>query len=413
MEMPSNKPKAIVFAHPFEGRTSYFLAGLSHFYELIIYYNASKRFRFSFQVFYKWQYAGDVKFIKCNSPDEVLDAEGSFDAAFVFVESMFEHLKWFEGQAEITEFVKKLKKRVGKLVWMEIGEHQWFMVPEDPFWETVDYVVKGQVFRPEYEHLMHDLSRIHLFQGKLPEEHQRLKVGNLKFEMGKWRHKILPLPFTPCITEQKSLDWPGVDRIYDFSGNTRTFGNGLLRYDVIKAIKEGLENEFRYSFEFDPIGQVTNLSEDKKPNDIYLKPYIGKLLFKLKYGRFFYPQPLYVHNLSKTRVYLGLGFTFSSLRTADVWGSGSVLVNFSLAKCDYGIPVEEGKHYISIGERDEMTDDNVVFKKEYSEQVVEKVRDILKDRDRQNEIIGNQYKLYREYFSSPEQFVKKIFIEKI
>jgi hypothetical protein len=51
-----SKKRALVLATPFEGRISYFLAGLSFYYDLDIYFAPSKRFKFALQSFYRWQY---------------------------------------------------------------------------------------------------------------------------------------------------------------------------------------------------------------------------------------------------------------------------------------------------------------------------------------------------------------------
>ena len=97
------QPTALAFAHPFEGRTSYFLAGLSHFYQLDIYYTPSKRFRFAWQTFYRWQYSKDICFIKTESLDDVFQSSLKYEAAFIFREAVEIFHSWLEKQDEILE----------------------------------------------------------------------------------------------------------------------------------------------------------------------------------------------------------------------------------------------------------------------------------------------------------------------
>ena len=75
--------------------------------------------------------------------------------------------------------------------------------------------------------------------------------------------------------------------------------------------------------------------------------------------------------------------------------------------------MEDGYNYVSIGERDEMTEDNIHFKEEFTAAVTSKLENILNNSKKQQEIIKNQLEIYNQYFITPQQFVKKIFMEKI
>lgn len=408
-----SKPTALVFAHPFEGRTSYFLAGLSRFYKLKIYYNWNKRFRFALQVFYKWQYSSDAEFIRCDSLEEFNRIEEKYDAAFLFLESYHHFLPWPLGHQEILNSVKQVRRLVKDVFWLEIGERQYFTFGRPEFWDLISGVIKGQVFKKEFEYILKDPKKISLFQDPRLVEYPILAEENALLDLDKYRSKIIPFPFTPTITDLAKYSWKDHPKIYDWAANTRTVGNGLLRCAVIQVLEQQLPDKYSHSIEYHNFRHASNLPANERPFDIYLTPRIGKWLFKIKYGKYFYAQPLYLHNLLYSRCYLGLGWSFSSLRTADAWGAGSVLINFSMEKCDYGIPMIDGYNYVSIGERDEMTEDNRHFKSEFSEMIVGKVFSILIDRERQQLVVKNQLQIYNEYFSTPKQFVKKIFMDKI
>lgn len=408
------KPKAYALVQPFEGRISYLLAGLSHFYELEVYYLTSKRFRFKWQMFYKNQYAKDVKFFHCGGMEEILGLQKTYDAGFFQVEVFHTFFARFECNDETLGFFRKIRGRFRQIFWLELGEQQWFQFGREEFWDLIDYCIKGQVFKKEYSHLLKDIQKVGLFQPPGHVNYANMVKENLAFDMEKYRGKILPFPFTPSIAQTKDLRGLAQQKIYDISANTRTYGQGALRFAILKMILAKLPKNFVYAFDFDDQGMSTNLPKALQPFDLYLKfGQLGKLLFKLKYGQYFYPSPRYVHNLSRSKCYLGLGWTFSSFRTADAWGAGTVLINFSFEKCDYGIPVEDGYNYISIGERNEMTDDNIHFKPQFADAIMSKVQAILSDSQKQKQIIQNGYKTYEEYFSSPKQFAKKIIIEKI
>jgi hypothetical protein len=405
------KPKALVFAHPFEGRTSYFLAGLSHFYQLDIYFTTSKRFRFAWQTFYKWQYCNDIKFFRCKNLDQLHALEKKYDAAFLFLESYYQFLPWPLGQKEILESIKIIKQQAKNIFWLEIGERQFFTFGEPEFWNSITMVIKGQVFKKEYEHLLKNPAKISLFQDAKLVEYPELVRQNQILDLEKYRHKIIPFPFTPTITDLAKYNWQNHPKIYDWAANTRTVGNGQMRFQVIEYLEKSLPAKYSHSIEYHNVRHALN--SEPKDFDIYLTPFLGKWLFKANYGKYFYAQPLYLHNLLRSRCYLALGFTFSSLRTADAWGAGNVLINFSFDKCDYGIPVEDGYNYISIGERDEMSLDLNTFKSEFGPYIRERFEEILGDRIKQQKIVKNQRKIFEEYFLTPTLFVKKIFIEKI
>jgi hypothetical protein len=203
--------------------------------------------------------------------------------------------------------------------------------------------------------------------------------------------------------------------VYDLVANTRTFGNGTLRYGLIKQVQKQLKSKFIYSFDYDNQGWETNLPKNQEIFDSYLikTGKLGKFLFKLKYGKYFYPQELYVHNLARAKCFLALSWVLLSFRTADCFGAGVVMINFSHKKFEYGIPMEDGVNYVSIGERDEMTDDNEQIKPEYIPGIIDKIEQILSDTKKQAEIIKNGKEIFNQYYSSPKQFVGKVFMSKI
>ena len=409
------KPKALVFCSPFEGQRGYFLAGLSHFYQVDIYYPTSRRFRSKWQIFYPWAYSKDARFFTHKTLQELLDAPSGYEAVFIHPNALTPFFGWYENQQELTEFVLKMKEKGKKIYWLDMGENQYHITSQPQFWDNIDFCLKGQVFKKEYEYINFDPKKVALFQGRDVMENPTVIKDNSQFDFDRYRHKILPCPYVPSITKPKDLDFSGKKKVYDLAANTRTYGNGTLRYGLIREIQKRLKREYIYSFDYDNKGWETNLPQDQRQFDPYLikTAKLGKLLFKLKYGKYFYPQPLYLHNLARAKCFLGLSWVLLSFRTADCWGAGVVLINFSHKKFDYGIPMEDGYNYISIGERDEMTDDNEHIKPEYIPRIVEKVEAILGDEKKQKEIIKNGYATFQEYYSSPKQYVKKIFIDKI
>ncbi len=411
----NSKPKALVFVSPFEGARGYFLAGLSHFYKLDIYYTISRRFRFISQIFHSWAYSGDQKFFKYNNLEKLLNAPSGYDAVFIHVNTLTPFFGWYENQEEITEFVLKMKEKGKKIYWLDIGENQYHATSKPAFWDNIDFCLKGQVFKKEYEDIFFNEEKVSLFMGKDVMESQIMIEENKKFDFDKYRHKILPCPYVPSITKPKDLDFSSKEKIYDIAANTRTYGNGALRYRMILEIQKRLNQKYTYSFDYDNKGWETNLPKEKRVFDPYLikAAKLGKLLFKFKYGTYFYPQPLYLHNLARSKCFFAPSWVLLSFRNADAWGAGTVLINFSHKKFDYGIPMEDGYNYVSIGERDEMTDDNENLKPEFIPGIIEKVESILSDSKKQQEIIKNGHAIFEEYYSSPKQFVKKIFIDKI
>lgn len=409
------KPKALVFCSPFEGQRGYFLAGLSHYYQIDVYYPTSRRFRFKWQIFYPWAYSQDARFFKYQRLREFLDAPAGYDAVFIHPNALTPFFGWYENQQELTEFVLKMKQKGKKIYWLDMGENQYHQVCNPKFWENIDFCLKGQVFKKQYEYINFDPKKVALYQGKDVMENPVTIADNMGFDLEKYRHKILPCPFTPSIIKAEDLNFSGVNKIYDISANTRTWGNGALRYAIYQEIAKRIQNKFVYSFDYDEKGWAGNYEQKDKLSVNYLLKMgkLGKLLFKVKYNKYFYPGPLYLHNLSHSKCYLGLASIYLSFRTADCWGAGVVLLNFSMDKCDYGIPMEDGVNYVSVGERDEMTDDNEHIKPGCIPQILEKVELILGDEKKQKEIVKNGYATFEEYFSSPKQYVKKIFIDKI
>ena len=246
-------------------------------------------------------------------------------------------------------------------------------------------------------------------------ENPTIVAENMQFDFKKYRSKILPVPYVPSITKPEDLNFSRQSKIYDLVANTRTYGNGTLRYGLIKEIQNRLNPKFLYSFDYDNKGWETNLEDSQREFDPYLikTGQLGKLFFKLKYGTYFYPQELYLHNLARAKCFLALSWVLLSFRTADCWGAGVVMINFSHKKFDYGIPMEDGVNYISIGERDEMTDDNELIKPEFIPGIIDKIESILANAKQQGEIIKNGRAIFNEYYASPKQFVKKILIEKV
>lgn len=411
----SAKPKALAFVSPFEGARGYFLAGLSHFYRLDVYYNVSRRFRFKWQIFHKWAYASDVRFFKYDCLNELLNAPAGYDAVFIHPNALTPFFGWYENQQEMTEFVLLMKEKGKKIYWLDMGENQYHVTSNGQFWDNIDACLKGQVFKKEYEPIFFDKQKVALFQGKDVMENPVIVADNMQFNFEKYRHKILPCPYVPSITKPKDLNFFNQPKIYDIAANTRTYSNGLLRYRLIKEIQKKLDKKYIYSFDYDDKGWETNLPKSQQPFDPYLikTAKVGKLWFKLKYGAYFYPQALYLHNLARAKCFFAPAWCLLSFRNADCWGAGCVLINFSAKKFNYGLPMEDGVNYVSIGERDEMTDDNESIKPEFIPGIVSKVEELLGNQKKQEEIIKNGKIIFNEYYSSPNKFVKKVFIDKV
>ena len=75
--------------------------------------------------------------------------------------------------------------------------------------------------------------------------------------------------------------------------------------------------------------------------------------------------------------------------------------------------MQDDYNYVSIGERDEMTDDNESIRPEFIPGIISKIESILGDGKKQAEIVKNGKAVFQEYYSSPKQFVKKVFIERL
>ena len=389
------------------------MAGLSHYYQMDVYYYTTRRFRFKWQIFHPWAYERGVNFIKHNTLQEILSAPNGYDAVFIHPNALTPFFGWYENQEEMIEFVLKMKEKGKKIYWLDMGENQYHASSSPVFWDNVDFALKGQVFKKEYEGIFFDPKKMSLFMGSDVLENPVVVADNLKFDFNKYRHKILPCPYVPSITQPKDLDFASQKKVYDIVANTRTYSNGTLRYGLIKEVQNRLDKKYMYSFDYDDKGWQTNLPKSQQGFYPYLFGKMGKVLFKLKYGKYFYPQPLYLHNLARAKCFLALSWVLLSYRTADCWGAGAVMINFSHKKFDYGIPMEDGVNYVSIGERDEMTDDNEKIKPEFIPGIVEKIESLLGDEKKQKEIIKNGRAIFDEYYSSPKQYIKKVFIDKI
>ena len=409
------KPTALAFVSPFEGARGYFLAGLSHYYALNVYYYTTRRFRFKWQIFHSWAYDSDVRFTKYTSLQELLNVYSGYDAIFIHPNALTPFFGWYENQKEITEFVLKMKEKGKKIYWLDTGEVQYHSTSNPDFWDNIDLALKGQVFKKEYEHLFFDEQKALLFNGPDVMQNETIVAENMKFNFDKYRHKILPCPYVPSITRPKDLDFSKTKKVYDIAANTRSYGNGILRYRLIREIQNRLDKTYIYSFDYDDKGWETNAPEGQKNFDPYLIKTLklGKLLFKLKYSTYFYPQPLYLHNLSRAKCFFAPAWCLLSFRNADAWGAGCVLINFSVKKFNYGLPMQDDYNYVSIGERDEMTDDNESIRPEFIRGIISKIESILGDGKKQAEIVKNGKAVFQEYYSSPKQFVKKVFIERL
>ena len=206
-------------------------------------------------------------------------------------------------------------------------------------------------------------------------------------------HKILPCPFPPSIVDEAVIESSRKQKkIYDITGNFQ--GNSGMRFETMKMIEKNLNKKYKYLFDYGMDGYKINYKNIYNTfNPFLIKKWnIGRVLFQLKYGRMYYPKPFYIHNLSYSRCHLGLGHHSSSLRTGDVMGVGAVLFNWNQTKFDSGYNLKDGYNYVSIGDREQMTKDNFVLKKEYSSSILEIVNNILSNPSKQKEIIKKNTK---------------------
>jgi len=413
--MTPNKPRALLFVSPSENRSAYFSAGLSHFYKLDLYYTRDKNF-FG-PTFYQWLYAKDTAFYPVHSLDDILKAQNSYDLIIVQQDALGVFLKMFINQDTALEFLKKLKPKAKKFFWFEPGERLYFYCGRPEFWDLFDGVIKHHVLKKQFAHFLRDEKKAANFQSPDVPNYAPFVAENKNFQVENYYDKIIPYPFPPGLTDHYGLRWKNHKKIYDISGNTRGFSyqQTYLRSYLMDVLKRKLNPKFSYCFDYGSDGYVSNLSTWRRSLNPYLfKPFrIGELAFRLQYRKFVYPKPLYFHNLANSKTYFGLGAYFSATKTADAWQSGAVLFNWSFEKCDYGIPMVDGYNYVSVGERDEMSDDNYHLQPEFEDKIVSKVESVLNNEALQNSIRENQFKTYFDYYSSPAQFVKKIFIDKL
>jgi hypothetical protein len=186
-----------------------------------------------------------------------------------------------------------------------------------------------------------------------------------------------------------------------------------LRCLIGELVQDKLGANFGYSFDFERFYRTNRPGIRNFFNPLLTNKWkITRYLSYLRYAKYHYPKLLYVHNLRQSRVHMGLGLFYSSYRTADVWSYGAVLLAWSHDKIDYGVPLTDGYNYVSIGEREKISPDNLKLLPEYKERIVDVVQNILNNPTKQQEIVSNALKTYGEYYSNPKQFVQKIFIDK-
>ncbi len=416
------KPRALVVANPFEGRIGYFLAGLSHFFELEVLYIADHIFSKDSQVFYRWLYSKDVIFTKFNDPLDVFERKGAYDYFFfhsepfnVFGNSLSQKMEFFSAKEELLEYLKKVKEKIPHIYYIEMGEIFFFNFTSPDFWELVDGVIKHHVFKKEFAYLVREEAKnptSFKYSSPYLSQNQQLMEENAVFELEKYYHKIFPLPFPPSIVEEPSSRLPLKKRLYDISGNFHIAHK--LRCSTAAAVKENLKPGQFYGMDYGAFWETNKKSLKNLLCFLLIeKMKITRLLSKFKYGKYHYPKLLYVHTLKQAKCFLGLGLFFSSYRTADVWSYGSVLISWSHDKINYGVPLVDGYNYVSIGEREEISSNNIDLTPEHKERIVKIVSGILSDPVKQQQLVENGLKTYHEYYSSPKQMVQKIFIEKI
>jgi hypothetical protein len=137
---------------------------------------------------------------------------------------------------------------------------------------------------------------------------------------------------------------------------------------------------------------------------------VGKALHRLLRKKHVYPSPEYIHALVHAKAYLGPGLFFSSYRTADAWGHRAALLTWDHSQINYGVPMIDGKTYISIGKRHEMFPGNEHWADQRSkEQFTSLMSDILSDNNLLNQVVEHQTAAYVKYFSHPKVFVEELY----
>jgi len=329
---------------------------------------------------YLWQYDKDCRLLHCRSIDDALKIDDNYYDIIVVQDVVTKNLDKLDSRKEVLEFLKKLKKKTKKLYWFEPGEHFYFYFGSPEFWEMIDGVFKGSLFKKKYAYYIRDESLIFKYQWNYPPHYfDKIIPENKSLMIENYYDKIIPYSYSPSITDKPALTWLTKERIYDIAGNFQ--GNSGMRFATMKMLQKRLGNKYFYSFDYGKNGHSINRRHAKNILNPFLikKFHIGRILFHLKYGKYFYPKPLYFHNLANTKCYLGLGHYASSLRTFDAMGAGCVLLNWNMEKFEVGISLIDGYNYISIGDREKMTKDNFHLKEEYSDSIAEKVKSILDD----------------------------------
>ena len=409
-------------ANPFEGRIGYFLAGLSHYFQLDVLFLTDHMFTKESQILYRWLYDSDVSFTKFEKPDDVFNLQTSYEYFFfhaepfnVFRNSFGDKMKYFDGKEALLEYLKKVRQNIPHLYYIEMGEIFFFSFTTPKFWDLVDGVIKHHVFKKEFAYLVRREAQNpqnFLYSSPYLAKDEDLMASNRVFEAENYYHKIFPLPFPPSIVDAPKSIAPLKNRLYDIGGNFHLVHK--LRCSVAQLIEKDIETSKTYSIDYGTFYTTNKPRIKNLLNRFLTEPWkITRLLSKINYGKYRYPKLLYIHNLKQARCFLGLGLFYSSYRTADVWSYGGVLIAWSFDKIDYGVPLINGYNYVSIGEREEISPNNIDLQSENKEQIVRAVQGILNDPQKQQQIVNNSLKTYQEYFSSPKQMVKKIFTEKL
>jgi len=415
------KPKALAVANLFEGRIGYLVAGLSHFFDLDVLYITNHQFSKESEIFYPWLYDAGVNFTKFVSPEQILELNKTYEFFFfdaepfnVYRSSNGQTPKYFESKTHMLDFFGKIKKKIPKFYYIEMGEIFFFSFTSPEFWDLVDGVIKHHVFKKEFAHLVRREAQNpqnFLFSHKDFSNEAELMKDNSIFEAENYYHKIFPLPFPPSIVDAPNSIVPLKKRLYDIAGNFHIVHK--LRCGIAQIVKDSLKPGQYYGMDYGAFWESNKKVFKNLLNPLLVeKMKITRLLSKFKYGKYHYPKLLYVHSLKQSKSFLGLGLYYSSYRTADVWSYGSVLISWSHDKIDYGVPLIDGYNYISIGEREEISPNNKDILPQYKEKIASIVQGILQNPAKQQELINNGLKTYQEYYSSPKQMVKKIFIEK-
>ena len=412
------KPKALVICHPFEARICYFLAGLSHFYQLELLYKPNKPFSKPSEVFFLWLFAKDVKFTLWHGPESPFKPGASYDAVFVHAEffGLFSVKKLvFEDRLQVLGFLGKLRGITKKLFFMELAEFYFFLFPEPEFWQMVDGVVRCYMFKKEYAYLVREEAKnphaLH-YHGGPYQGNTALFELNKDFLVEQYYGKIYALPFPGSVVDAPKKITPLNERSHNIGANFRA--DQTTRVAVASAVVDSAQHgKLTYSMDYDN-AYFTNR---RTPGNFYFSALVKswsveRALSKIFYGKYPYVTMPYMFNLNNCRCILALGLKNRSLRNVDCWSHGAVCLDWSYEKMDCGIPMVDGYNYFSLGVREEIFPDNEHFGPGQKEKVLAKVEEILLDHKKQEELVKSQLEVYNQYYSSPANFVKKIFISK-